>query len=708
MDKMAKLMFTKLDELQNHEDFTIVLLSAQKSLLYEENIVDYLKKCCSLEAFNDYVDTVQSEHKILLILTNFFDDLSTFHQFRQIHAIYILNSSSQPIQIDKQTYSKLVDIFTDESVLIEQLRQDILLTYISDFPIDISILEDMKNQQSLTNLDNTALMFLWNQAFIHYLVNSPLLPMDMNKLKEKMLRQCRLEYATNKAQLITIDDFERNFIYDDAVKWYTKPSFVYRLVNKAFRTRNINLICKFRYFIIFLHDQLAKLNKIQRKENYPVLYRAQKMEKNELKNLKSNVGNLIATSTIMSATRSRNVAEVYVTPNETNVMFEIHIPNGAIDTCFPFADISQFSAIPDDDETLFFAGSVFRIESVVEDDDSLKTVKITLVNQTISLTKQFVDLLEMDLPGLIDEQLTHTSYWARFFTKTDDFNLMKNYYMFLTGEKWSFEMILTGRIGIDFHYLFRNLGKYEKFIEYYKQLLLDRNFINQQKFIVLNILIGCNYLYLGEHYDAFTHYGLAFSLLDENHRLTGELYHHIGDVWNATRAFKNALSCYCESLRILTNCCVKDYNIARLYRKMSNVYRNEENDLVAAKYYEEKAEELDKSFRQPSELNYDNLLEKYQDQLNNGVDLQPADRANVLYSMGLCLIKKRDYVKALKKLFQAKELYKSHLSSSDHIEKNFIKVFDSIAWIYLRLNDYFNALLIWKRSIDLRRSFLSN
>ena len=228
-----KLMLTKLDETQNHEDFTIVLFPSNIHIPNEENMIDYLKKFDSLEAFNNYIKEVQSERKILLVLTNFFSRLPYFNHLSQIHSIYILNKSSQNMENKKQTYSKLVNIFTNEHALVERLRRDILLTYRNDLSISISSVSDMTIDQSLTNLDETALMFMWNQAFIYYLVNSPVTDADMNKLKEEMVDQCRLEYKNVKVEQPKINDFANNCIYDNVLEWYTKDSCIYRLVNQS-------------------------------------------------------------------------------------------------------------------------------------------------------------------------------------------------------------------------------------------------------------------------------------------------------------------------------------------------------------------------------------------------------------------------------------------------------------------------------------------
>ena len=58
-------------------------------------------------------------------------------------------------------------------------------------------------------------MFIWNQAFIYYLVNSSLTDADMNKLKEEMVDQCRSEYKNDKLEEPKINDFANECTYDN-------------------------------------------------------------------------------------------------------------------------------------------------------------------------------------------------------------------------------------------------------------------------------------------------------------------------------------------------------------------------------------------------------------------------------------------------------------------------------------------------------------
>ncbi|CAF3949451.1 unnamed protein product [Rotaria sp. Silwood1] len=133
-----------------------------------------------IQNYEDY--KIVCHRKILRVLINFFEYVSYYNDFPQIQSIYVLERNLQNINYENQTYSKRVNTFIDDHTLIERLREDILLTYRNDLSISISSLQEMTNQQSLTNLDQNTFMFLWNHLFIYYLVNSS--DIDMNKFKK--------------------------------------------------------------------------------------------------------------------------------------------------------------------------------------------------------------------------------------------------------------------------------------------------------------------------------------------------------------------------------------------------------------------------------------------------------------------------------------------------------------------------------------------
>jgi tetratricopeptide (TPR) repeat protein len=399
----------------------------------------------------------------------------------------------------------------------------------------------------------------------------------------------------------------------------------------------------------------------------------------------------------MSTTCNRNVAGLFLSNDEVKVLFEIDMINANSNIVHAFADISQSSVFLEEEEVLFFAGAVFHIESIEPDDDSTWIIKLTLTNETAEKLQKLMEQFE--------NQFIQTSPWETFSTKANDFRLIGKYYGLLTNKSVTLKGTLKNMKGIDIYYVINNFFNYNKMIEYYEKLLSDENFIDHPKFIILHIFIGYNYFQLFKYDDALNYYETALQLLDDkNHRLAGFLYVHIGDAWKMKTNFESAVFYYEQALQILH----RDYSDKRcfpvIYRKLADIHRKQ-NNYEDARIYEEQANQLDEKFINTSELDHEKALKNYQNRLNTQSDLSPFQRAEILHSMGLCFMKKGDYVQALEILLQAVPLLRDHFPAHGGFVRTFPKVFDSLAICYLMLKDYFNALTMWKRAIDVRMSF---
>jgi len=58
--------------------------------------------------------------------------------------------------------------------------------------------------------------------------------------KIEMIDRFRIYYSSKNPVFLTkVDEFEKTYQPCDAIRWYTKDSIVYRLVNQALRTEDI-------------------------------------------------------------------------------------------------------------------------------------------------------------------------------------------------------------------------------------------------------------------------------------------------------------------------------------------------------------------------------------------------------------------------------------------------------------------------------------
>lgn len=214
-------------------------------------------------------------------------------------------------------------------------------------------------------------------------IHSQLLIDCLQKMKstakeiEEFVRYCRdhNDCKDNEGYLKLLEEFQNEYSSEKSLWWYTRDSFVYRMLNKALRVQNIDILFLFRFFIRDLGQQL--------KENQwrspGSVYRGQSLSKFELKRLEQSVGKLISVNSFLSTTLYRDVAIIYVgdTPDLEKVLFKINY-NPMIEGIKPFADITLLSEFPQEGEMLFMLGSIFQIESVCCDEDGIWIIQLAL------------------------------------------------------------------------------------------------------------------------------------------------------------------------------------------------------------------------------------------------------------------------------------------------------------------------------------------
>ncbi|CAF3670551.1 unnamed protein product [Adineta steineri] len=733
------LSFIELDENQNHEDFVIVWLSLDDVPNSTANFNNYLKKYDSREACMSYIRNFRSERKIFLILLMDVEYLSIFEELSQIQSIYILKQHDENLQFNKQDHLKLVGPFENIDELINRLRKDILLTYTSDIAINTSSLNENKIEQSLTNLHCNTLTILWYHYFICYLIKYP--NSDMEKLKQLMIKQCRLEYENNKSELIKINDFDRQCSNESILNWYTKDSFVYRLLNKAFRTRNMNFICQFQYFFIGLYQKFQELSEVQ-EVIYPLtVYRGQNLNINDLKRLQSSGEPLISINTFLSTSRSEEVARSFIFGATLSVLFKINIKNITNNRFRPFIDISSYSSIRDEQEILFFAGTIFSVDSIQQENNSTWIIELTLNNEICEHIEDLIDDFQKHIP--------HFKSNHYLFMKTDDFRMIKRYYHILTREEFSLNNLSINMIYIHVAFIFSNLGCYEKAIELYnKYLLINYVSIDNPQAKVIHMIIGYLYYHLSAYDNAFIHYGIVLSLLDETNLLSIELYNHIGDVWNNMDNIDHAISCYQQALNIGSR---NDIVRSDINQKINDLHLKKKN-LVENSIYERQINDIDEHHR--SIINPDNetQLKDYQCQLKDKHNLTSIQRIDVFYQIGiclmrkgdshqalqifskakqmitsgqldneinsksiryvdlsyqigLCLMKKGDFPEALNSLLEAEQIIIKDPPEWDRFPQLLATLYDNIAILYFLLHEPFEALFMWKKSNDIKTNF---
>ncbi len=308
--------------------------------------------------------------KIFLIISGSFGQTHGHHFFElpQIACIYVFCHDRLKHENWANAIQKIRGVFEDKSQLLTTVCREA-----KNFASRWSFLDESSFQKASTNDAR------WYQLFIRVLIHQP---RTANTWKE-MLSECRSFYRQEPTTLRKIDDFEKNYTPDQALKYYCQDSFVYRIINCALRTHDINIIIKFQPYISDLYNELKKKYLRQNidfkmgRTGSPVrvAYRGQYMPEAELEQLKAycqSRNSRIVLNTFGSATHNPEVALQFIPddrPGYVRCLYQIIIPDnhymaGGMSSifCHQFVDIANQEE--GEQEVLFSVGSLFRIRYI--------------------------------------------------------------------------------------------------------------------------------------------------------------------------------------------------------------------------------------------------------------------------------------------------------------------------------------------------------
>lgn len=244
--------------------------------------------------------------------------------------------------------------------------------------------------------------FLFSQLLIDLLLCAKPLENDREDFCAHCMQIYQQNYEDDKNEVYLKNVLEqiRKFQVDvysteTTLKWYTMNAFLYDIVNKSFRTNDVETIFHSRFVIREMYQQLMtrQMNSIVR------VYRGQRMRNIEADLLGESIGKLVSMKSFFSTSLDRKVAEIFGgiesenTDEETAfVIFIIDaIPSETNKTLRPFGDITDISYYDTaEKEILFMVGSVFRITNVAQDFNKRWIISMTLCDQEdIDLNKIF-------------------------------------------------------------------------------------------------------------------------------------------------------------------------------------------------------------------------------------------------------------------------------------------------------------------------------
>lgn len=327
----------------------------------------------------------------------------------------------------------------------------------------------------------------------------------------EMLLLCRNYFYCDPKELAQIDQFQTEYVPSKAIWWFTRESFVYKILNMALQSENIQLMYTFRFLIHDLSLQLRQLQHLESKyiENHSFMaYRGGLMPENQLYAFIEGIGCLFLANGYLSASPNRSVAYQFAKnaqPDMASVLYEIEVPYHS--RCV-FANVSSQSYYTDEAEIIFDMGLVLRLIKVSVTDDANHKIHIIkmITEDSCSIEQQCGEYL-----GVM-ERLENCS-----------------------------KPVFFGKI-------IQTLGKCTWLREYFEQLL-SGTIIDSQDVPNIRYILSCQSRFLNNVEDADKHYSLLKQLttlsIEESPQILngrGELLEFNGELSRIGDIYEKALS----------------------------------------------------------------------------------------------------------------------------------------------------------------------
>ena len=610
-------------------------------------INDRVIVCSELIDCVTHMESIQDE-KIFLITSGkeatYF--LPEIHKWKQIDSVFIFCLKVTKYEYLLQKYEPVVGIYSERSTLISAITENVRLFHRQ---LDAFNFYDQHKEKSTRDLSKESAEFLWFQ-----LLKDVLLQMPQNKQAKQELIDFALKYYRgNRKEHTNIIEFQKSYKSDQSIHWYTKDSFLYRLVNKALRTEDVEQLHIFRFFISDLSSELAKTHKQLRRERKDVvmLYRGLHMGADEFNRLKQNVGSTISANGFFSVSHSKKVAIAFATrptkrTNVVPVLYEIECNLTASESII-FADVAKYSKYPQEEEVLFDLGTTFQIESIIENEDlKMTVVKLIATDAGMKIASTYIDLNRKR-----NEETTPDILFGLLLISMGKYDQSLSYFRNLLNTSDGKENIARIHSAIGSAYLCK--GEVDKAYQYadrsYRMMVETKPSHIKASSRPMTVM-GHIYLQRELYDEALDSYFEVLEIREKfygkQHLDTAVALNHIGNVYYKMKDYHNARRFYQNSLDIRQQQLPDVHlDIAASYNNLGLVlWKSDESDCSGALHYFRESLEIRKQMLPPD---HNDIIQS----LNN--------IAYLLYEMG-------DIEDALKYFSEAFTLQKIDFDPNDH------------------------------------------
>jgi tetratricopeptide (TPR) repeat protein len=433
--------------------------------------------------------------------------------------------------------------------LISRIKQDQKSRIKAEEPLSFNIYAVLGNvDQTTTGL---------NGHFVHslLLIDVLLRMKTINTDKEQLISLCNNEYKGNATQLALVREFENDYSSGKALWWYSRESFLYKILNKALRTQNIEVLFLFRFVIGDIYRQL-KQNQCK---SIVRVYRGQVMSNDEVNGLRNSRDNLISINSFLSTSVNRQKAlgflyQMEISDNLHRVLFEIDADPDLV-LSKPFADISKLSDYGDEQEVLFMIGCVFRLMDIRQSDDGeMWIIRMKLCGDNEHDMKKLFEHMKKNYAGGNDE--VGLLSFGTVLRGMGKFDSAEKFYRRLLDELPPNDSSLPS-LYFSLGLVIMNKGDYDSSLQWFHKSLEIYIRTDPSNYVNISgtyIWIGALHLRKGNYNEALEWYNKGVALFqqaqDENHLNMAYLYNNIALIYENQKKYSEALDNYNKTLAI--------------------------------------------------------------------------------------------------------------------------------------------------------------
>ena len=647
---------------ENLETFSMFWLDAQvnttednrNTQLKLREIINHLKTFDDQGECHQRILSLSQEDRLVLIVSGRCGRqlVPQIHHLRQVSSIYVYCMDKKANELWAKDFIKIKSVIVQLKDLIHVIKQDQKGRVKIEEPLTINIFNvNNKKDQSTTGLNGN---FIHSLLLIDVLIRMKSIESD----KQQLIQLCKKEYENNQKELVFVGDFEKDYRSNKALWWYTRESFLYRVLNKALRVQNIDLLFLFRFVIGDIYQQLKQY---QHQSSIRV-YRGQVMSIDELNTLRHSIDNLISINSFFSTSTNPDKALGFfnrskITSNSCRILFVIDADPRVVKSK-PFADISLLSYFSNEREVLFMVGSIFRLTKIEKlKDKDIVTVHMELCGDDEHDLKELFDHMKKELGGGNEE--VNLRSFGQVLREMGRYDMAEKIYHRLLAELPPNDPSLAD-LYWDLGLVTRDKADYDSSLEWYQKSLMlhkQKGSSNYRNIGSLYICIGNVYADKRELERALENYNKAIELYrnanDEDHPDMANFYNNIAAVYYDQKKYTEALDFYKKSLAIRKQHLPSNHpDIAASHNNIGRVYYH-----------------LNK---------YDLAVKHYQQSLEIRLKSLPSDHPNIAmsyYNIAEIHEQKREWKEALELFEKALNIYQ-HAFSSQH--PNVMKVKASI------------------------------